>query len=88
MKRGDIVLNKFGGIPENRILVYIGNGNFIYLYDNEICRGRWNMKDKYHDGTLNLEVIGHSKAFEILKNDILEYQKTQKDYKTFLESRV
>ena len=49
MKRGDIVLNKFGGIPENRILVYIGNGNFIYLYDNEICRGRWNMKDKYHE---------------------------------------
>lgn len=87
MKRGDIVLNKFGGLRENRILCYIGNGNFAYYCSNGWNKGRWNMKAKYHDGTLNLEVIGHSKAFEILKNDILEYQKTQKDYKTFLESQ-
>lgn len=86
MKRGDIVLNKFGGVPENRILVYIGNGNFIYLYDNEFCKGRWNMKDKYHDGTPNLEVIGHSNAFKILKKDILEYQKAQKEYKYLFKS--
>ena len=88
MKKGDIVLNKYGGLRENRILCYIGNGNFVYYCGNGWKKGRWNMKDKYHDGTLNLEVIGHSKAFEILKNDILEYQKTQKDYETFLESQV
>lgn len=83
MKKGDIVLNKFGGIRENRILCYIGNGTFTYYCADGWHKGKWNMKDKYHDGTLNLEVIGHSNAFEILKNDILEYQKTQKEYKTF-----
>lgn len=87
MKKGDIVLNKFGGLRENRILVYIGNGTFIYYCGDGWHKGKWNMKDKYHDGTPNLEVIGHSNAFEILKEDILKYQKTQEEYKTFLESK-
>jgi cell wall-associated NlpC family hydrolase len=30
VKKGDIVLNKYGGVPENRILAYIGNGEFIH----------------------------------------------------------
>lgn len=87
MKKGDIVLNKFGGLRENRILCYIGNGNFVYYCKNGWNKGKWNMKSKYHDGTLNLEVIGHSNIFDVLKEDLLKYQKTQKEYKTFLESK-
>ncbi len=79
MKIGDIVLNKFGGVPENRILVYIGNENFLFLStDKKIHKGVWNKKATFHDGTPNLEVIGHSDFIEILKNDILKYQETQK----------
>lgn len=77
MKIGDIVLNKFGGVPENRILVYIGKGEFIY-YCNGWNKGKWDKKSKFHDGTPNLQIIGHSDFIEILKNDILKYQETQK----------
>lgn len=87
MKKGDIVLNKFGGLKENRILCYIGNGTFIYYFADGFYKGKWNMKDKYHDGTPNLEVIGHSNIFDVLKEDLLKYQKTQKEYKTYLESK-
>lgn len=75
MKKGDIVLNKFGGVPQNRILVYIGNGNFIYLStNNKFHKGQWDRKSKFHDGTPNLEVIGHSNFMEVLRKDILKYQ--------------
>ena len=43
MKIGDIVLNKFGGVPENRILVYIGKGEFVY-YCNGWNKGKWDKK--------------------------------------------
>lgn len=84
MKKGDIVLNKFGGLRENRILCYMGNGNFVYYTGNGFHKGKWDIKAKYHDGTPNIEVIGHSYVFEILKKDLLKYQDTQKDYKTYL----
>ena len=77
MKKGDIVLNKYGGVPENRILAYIGNGEFIY-YCNGWNKGKWDRKSKYHDGTLNLEVIGHSDFIEVLKNDIKKYQELER----------
>lgn len=78
MKKGDIVLNKFGGIPENRILVYLGDDYFIYYYNNEYHKGKWDRKAKYHDGTLNLEVIGHSDFFEVLKTDMVYYQNRER----------
>lgn len=75
MKKGDIVLNKYGGVPENRILVYIGNDDFLFLStDKKIHKGGWNKKATFHDGTPNLEVIGHSNFIEVLKNDIKKYQ--------------
>ena len=85
MKKGDIVLNKFGGLRENRILCYIGDGDFLYYFKDGFHKGRWNTKDKYHDGTPNLELIGHSDFFEVLKKDLRKYQDTQKEYKTYFE---
>lgn len=78
MKKGDIVLNKYGGIPENRILVYIGNEDFIFLStDKKFHKGSWNRKATFRDGTPNLEVIGHSNFMEVLKKDILKYQELE-----------
>lgn len=85
MKKGNIVLNKFGGLRENRILCYIGDGNFIYYTATGFKKGRWNKKNKYHDGTSNLEVIGHSDVFDILKQDLIKFQNTQKDYKSYID---
>lgn len=79
MKKGDIVLNKFGGVPQNRILIYIGNDDFIFFStDKKFHKGKWNRKSKFHDGTPNLEVIGHSNFIEVLKKDILKYQELEK----------
>ena len=79
MKKGDIVLNKFGGFPQNRILVYIGNDNFIFFStDNNFHIGKWDRKAKFHDGTPNLEVIGKSNFIKVLKEDILKYQELER----------
>jgi hypothetical protein len=75
---GDIVLNKFGGVPENRILVYVGNDKFVY-YCNGWKIGKWDRKSKFHDGTPNLEVIGHSEFMEVLKKDIKTFQRKVED---------
>lgn len=85
MRVGDIVLNKFGGLRENRILCYIGNGEFIYYCKDGIHQGRWDTKIKYHDGTPNIELLGHSNFMDILKKDLRKYQDTQLEYETFFK---
>ena len=84
MKRGDIFLNKFGGVRENRIICYIGNDTFIFLGRDGFHKGHWNLKDKYHDGTPNLELIGHSDFLKILAEDLKKFQDTQNEYETFI----
>ncbi|MBL1228169.1 hypothetical protein IW492_02845 [Enterococcus sp. BWB1-3] len=78
-KKGDIVLNRWAGHPSVGYFIYLGvSGKYIKgleldHWTNRIKECEYykhSLQELFHDGEPAFIVVGHTSAFDVMKNDL------------------
>ena len=79
-RKGDIIHNRYAGHPSNKYFIYLGVSG-RYVNGLALQEGKGIKKCQYYKSSMNemldgkpaFQVVGHTKAFDVMKQDLLKF---------------
>lgn len=79
-RKGDIIHNRYAGHPSNKYFIYLGisgrNVNGLVLQEGKgikKCQYYKSDMNKMLNGEPAFQVVGHTNAFDVMKQDLLRF---------------